>query len=71
MERFKLKSPTSDVHAAAKAFSEEHGRLFVDNARRLSLSVAVEDESVLKPLETLGVSVQRELRYDLETATGE
>jgi hypothetical protein len=65
MERYKLKSPSAEVHARAKAFSEVHGRLFVDNERRLSLSVGVEDGKVLQQLETLGVRILPDFQYDI------
>lgn len=66
MERYKLQSPSVAVHQRAKTYTEEHGKLFVNNERRLSLSVGVDDPSVLHDLEIMGVKIVPDVKFDAE-----
>jgi hypothetical protein len=62
--RFKVKSPDTDTHAAARAIVTESGNLVLENPRRLTLSIEDPSKAVIDHLERVGAHAAPEYQYD-------
>jgi hypothetical protein len=65
-DRFKVKSPNSEVHERVRAIVEQADKLVLDNPRRLSLSVKDPPQDLIRQLEREGAKIERDVKYDLD-----
>jgi hypothetical protein len=68
--RFKVKSPSLEVHERVRGLAEESNTLVLENIRRLSLSVRDPSNQLVQSLQKEGAQVSEEGRYDLEIPGG-
>jgi hypothetical protein len=64
--RFKVKSPSPEIHERVRGIAEEAHTLVLENPRRLSLSVKNPSPELVDRLVQEGASVSEEYRYDLD-----
>lgn len=64
--RFKVKSPSPEVHERVRGIAEEAHSLVLENPRRLSLSVKNPSRELVSRLMQEGATVSEEFRYDLD-----
>lgn len=68
--RFKVKSPSLEVHERVREIAEAEDGLVLENARRLSLSVENPSSQLIQRLRQEGAIVSPDISYDLETPGG-
>lgn len=65
-DRFKVKSPNSEIHERVRAIVEQADKLVLDNPRRLSLSVKDPPQDLIQQLEREGATIEKDVKYDLD-----
>ncbi|HWV53366.1 hypothetical protein [Pseudorhodoplanes sp.] len=65
-DRFKVKSPNSQVHERVRAIVKQADKLVLDNPRRLSLSVKNPPADLIQRLEQEGARIEKDVQYDLD-----